>query len=55
MTAQMRKEVKTHGEQGTAAGKVGYGDILRQREYLKIILAGLINHFGDSIDAIAFT
>lgn len=37
------------------AGKVGYRDILRQREYLKIILAGLINRFGDSIDAIAFT
>lgn len=35
--------------------KVGYRDILRQREYLKIILAGLINRFGDSIDAIAFT
>lgn len=32
--------------------KVGYRDILRQREYLKIILAGLINRFGDSI---AFT
>ncbi|MDE6983715.1 MAG: MFS transporter, partial [Lachnospiraceae bacterium] len=37
------------------ADKVGYRDILRQREYLKIILAGLINRFGDSIDAIAFT
>lgn len=35
--------------------KVGYRDILRQREYLKIILAGLVNRFGDSIDAIAFT
>ncbi len=35
--------------------KVGYRDILKQTEYLKIILAGLINRFGDSIDAIAFT
>lgn len=35
--------------------KVGYKDILKQGEYLKIILAGLINRFGDSIDAIAFT
>ena len=35
--------------------KVGYKDILKQTEYLKIILAGLINRFGDSIDAIAFT
>ncbi|MDE6620492.1 MAG: MFS transporter [Lachnospiraceae bacterium] len=37
------------------AEKVGYRDILKQTEYLKIILAGLINRFGDSIDAIAFT
>lgn len=35
--------------------KVGYRDIFRQTEYLKIILAGLVNRFGDSIDAIAFT
>ncbi|MCM1254381.1 MAG: MFS transporter [Clostridium sp.] len=34
---------------------VTYKDILHQKEYLKIILAGLINRFGDSIDAIAFT
>lgn len=34
---------------------VTYKDILKQKEYLKIILAGLINRFGDSIDAIAFT
>jgi len=38
-----------------AAEKVGYKDILKQREYLKMILASLINRFGDSIDAIAFT
>ena len=41
------------GENG--CGKVGYREILRQKEYRKIILAGLINRFGDSIDAIAFT
>lgn len=35
--------------------KVGYRDILKQREFLKIILAGLVNRFGDSIDAVAFT
>ncbi len=35
--------------------KIGYKDIFRQREYLKIILASLINRFGDSIDVIAFT
>ncbi|MGN0299147.1 MAG: MFS transporter [Lachnospiraceae bacterium] len=34
---------------------IGYKDILKQTEYLKIILASLINRFGDSIDAIAST
>lgn len=34
---------------------VCYRDILRQREYLKIIGASLVNRFGDSIDEIAFT
>ena len=33
--------------------KIGYKDIFRQREYMKMILAALINRFGDSIDAIA--
>ena len=32
-----------------------YKTINSQKEYLKIILANLINRFGDSIDAIAFT
>ncbi len=36
-------------------GKVGYREVLRQREYFKILLAGLVNRFGDSIDAVAFT
>lgn len=35
--------------------KIGYRDIFRQKEYLKIIIASLINRFGDSIDAIAST
>lgn len=35
--------------------KISYRDVLRQTEYLKIILANLINRFGDSVDAIAFT
>lgn len=33
--------------------KIGYRDVLKQTEYMKIILAALINRFGDSIDAIA--
>lgn len=35
--------------------KVTYKDIFHQKEYMKLILASLINRFGDSIDAIAFT
>lgn len=35
------------------AEKIGYKDIFRQKEYLKMILAALINRFGDSVDAIA--
>ena len=33
--------------------KISYKDIFRQKEYLKMILAALVNRFGDSIDAIA--
>ena len=33
--------------------KVGYRDIFRQVEYMKMMVAALINRFGDSIDAIA--
>lgn len=33
--------------------KVGYRDIFRQVEYMKMMIAALINRFGDSIDAIA--
>ena len=35
--------------------KIGYKDILKQKEYLKIILASLVNRFGDSVDAVAYT
>jgi len=34
--------------------KVGYRDILRQKEYVKLIIANVINRFGDSVDSIAF-
>ncbi len=37
------------------AEKMGYRDLFGQTEYMKILSAGLINRFGDSIDAIAFT
>ena len=35
--------------------KVGYKDIVKQKEYMKTVVAALINRFGDSIDAIAFS
>lgn len=35
--------------------KRGYRDIFSQKEYLKMIIANVVNRFGDSIDAIAFT
>ncbi len=32
-----------------------YGEIFKEREYRKLIFAAVINRFGDSVDAIAFT
>ncbi len=34
---------------------VGYRAILRHKQYTKLIAANVVNRFGDSIDAIAFT
>jgi hypothetical protein len=34
---------------------IGYIDVLKQKEYVKFIIANLINRFGDSVDAIAMT
>lgn len=39
----------------TKQNKIGYRDILHQVEYMKMMIAALINRFGDSIDAIAST
>lgn len=35
--------------------KIGYRDILKQKQYMKTVIAALINRFGDSVDSIAFT
>lgn len=35
--------------------RIGYRDILNQKRYIKVILASVINRFGDSVDSIAFT
>ncbi len=34
--------------------KIGYRDIVKQKEYMKTVIAAVINRFGDSIDTIAF-
>jgi len=34
--------------------KVGYRDIFRQKEFMKQVVADIINRFGDSVDSIAF-
>jgi len=34
--------------------KAGYRNILRQKEFMKTVIADIINRFGDSIDTIAF-
>ncbi len=52
---KQKKEPQTDVKRNTQTQRPGYRDILRQKEFLKIILAGLVNRFGDSIDAIAFT
>lgn len=41
--------------QNATEEKIGYRDILNQKQYMKIIVSNVINRFGDSIDAIAFT
>ena len=35
--------------------KVKYRDILKLKEYRKLIASSIVNRFGDSVDAIAFT
>lgn len=35
--------------------RIGYRELVTQKEYLKMIVANLINRFGDSVDALAFT
>lgn len=35
--------------------QIRYRDLITQKEYLKMIAANIINRFGDSVDALAFT
>lgn len=49
------QEVNLSIEEDTKEEKIGYGDIIRQKEYMKIIISNIISRFGDSIDSLAFT
>ena len=44
---------KRLSEENNMDKKAGYKEILKNYQYLKLLLAGLINRFGDSIDTIA--
>ena len=50
-----QKEERKHTMNEKKQSKIGYRDILHQVEYMKMMIAALINRFGDSIDAIAST
>ena len=39
----------------TSTTKIGYKEIFAQKEYMKSVIASVINRFGDSVDAIAST
>lgn len=40
--------------QNTPNKKQSYREVLRNKEYTKLMLANIINRFGDSVDSIAF-
>lgn len=42
-------------QEQTKKEKIGYKDILKQKEYMKIVAAAVINRFGDAVDGVAFT
>lgn len=52
-TGKAEEEIAAGKE--TKEKKIGYRDILRQKEFGKLMLASVITRFGDSLDAIAFT
>ncbi|MCM1049542.1 MAG: MFS transporter [Clostridiales bacterium] len=39
----------------TNKSKAGYSAVMKQKDFVKMLAANIINRFGDSIDAIAFT
>lgn len=47
--ARIYSEVKKMKEQ------ISYKDILKQKEYMKVVMAAVINRFGDAVDGVAFT
>lgn len=55
--AGTEENIKAGTEEGikTETKKIGYKDVLRQKEFCKLMMASVITRFGDSLDAIAFT
>ena len=47
--------IKDMKEEPIMTKRFKYKDVLENREYRKLLLSSVINRFGDSIDAIAFT
>ncbi len=47
--------IKKRKEKTIMTKRFKYKDVLENREYRKLMLSSVINRFGDSIDAIAFT
>ena len=37
------------------ASKIGYRDVLTQKEYMKLLVANAVNRLGDAVDSITFT
>jgi MFS family permease len=49
------KPINIRRVEGKMQEKIGYKEIIKQKEFMKTVIAALINRFGDSIDSIAFT
>lgn len=55
MAQTNQKKQSDKEEIANEAKKIGYKDILKQKEYMKIVVAAVINRFGDAVDSVAFT
>lgn len=47
--------VRIYSEVKKMKEQISYKDILKQKEYMKTVVAAVINRFGDAVDGVAFT